>query len=157
MGYLSAACRQARNLLAVSSFLTAAVALPIPTRAQTPAVLVIGSDIGGRVGTRAAQVMKIRSSGRRVEIKGNICLSSCTMYLGAGNVCVSPDTVFGFHGPSYYGVPLSDAAFEYWSDVIASFYATPLRRWYMQTARYSTSRIRRISGAQLIKMDYHGC
>ncbi len=126
-------------------------------RAQPRATLIIQSDLGGSVGMRANQIIDIRSNGQRVEIVGHLCLSSCTMYLGAGNVCISPKTVFGFHGPSFFGTPLSKPRFDYWSDVISSFYTRPLRDWYMQTARHTKSGFLKISGAQLIKMGYSQC
>lgn len=37
---------------------------------------------------------------RPVEIRGKACASSCTMWLSHPNVCIEPQTVFGFHGPS---------------------------------------------------------
>lgn len=35
-----------------------------------------------------------------VEIRGPVCLSSCTMWLSHPSVCVDPETKLGFHGPS---------------------------------------------------------
>lgn len=157
MGYLLNACRTARKTINVALILGAILVQPMSVVAQSASVIVIGSNLGGRVDVRANQVIDIRSRKQRVKITGNICLSSCTMYLGAGDVCISPTTVFGFHGPSFYGAPLSEASFEYWSDVVASFYKEPLQRWYMQTARHSISKVHRISGAKLIKMGYAQC
>ncbi len=82
-------------------------------------VIVIGNDMGGIVGNRAAEIQRINASGARVEIRGDVCVSSCTMYLGVGDVCVSP-TDFSFHGPSFFGADLPERDFEYWSQVIAS-------------------------------------
>ena len=144
-------------LLLATMTIGVVLALPVTGVAQTRNTLVIQSDLGGRVGARAVQILKIRSSGQKVRIVGPLCMSSCTMYLGAGDVCISPNTTFGFHGPSFYGVPLDESGFEYWSDVISSFYTTPLRNWYMKTARYTTSKVHRISGAQLIRMGYSQC
>lgn len=157
MGFSNTVRRKACKLLSAAACLSIGFVLQSPANAQSGNVYVVGSNIGGRVGVRANQIIDFRSRGQRVEITGSVCLSSCTMYLGAGNVCISPKTIFGFHGPSFYGAPLSDASFEYWSDVIASFYRAPLRDWYMKTARKSTSRILRVSGAQLIKMGYEQC
>ena len=154
---IRAARRKVRKLLSVAAISSMSLALPSPGNTQSGAVFVVGSNIGGRVNVRAIQIMDIRSRGQRVEIKGRVCLSSCTMYLGAGDVCISPKTSFGFHGPSFYGAPLSQASFEYWSDLISSFYVAPLREWYMQTARHTKSGFHRISGTQLIKMGYAQC
>jgi hypothetical protein len=120
-------------------------------------VIVIGNDMGGIVGTRAAEVQRINASGARVEIRGDICLSSCTMYLGAGNVCVSPDTDFGFHGPSFFGADLPPRDFEYWSQVIANHYNAPLREWFMREARYRQLWHYTLSGEELIRIGYPSC
>jgi hypothetical protein len=154
MWILYAACRSARYLFMIAITISGSA---LPAMAQSRAPLIINSDLGGRVGVRANQIINIRSSGQQVKIVGPLCLSSCTMYLGAGDVCISPKTVFGFHGPSFYGTPLSKPGFEYWSDVISSFYPTPLRSWYMTTARHKTSGMHRVSGSELIKMGYTQC
>ena len=157
MGFSNTVRRKACKLLSAAACLSMGFVLQSPANAQSGNVYVVGSNVGGRLAVRATQVIAFRSSGQRVRITGSVCLSSCTMYLGAGNVCISPKTIFGFHGPSNYGAPLSQANFEYWSDVMASFYTPTLRDWYMQTARKSTSKMLRISGAQLIKMGYEQC
>jgi hypothetical protein len=82
--------------------------------------LIVRNDRGGIVGNRARQIAQLDAAGRSVEIHGDICLSSCTMYLGVEDVCVNPKTRFGFHGPSYYGQPLPPKYFDYWSEVIAA-------------------------------------
>lgn len=154
---LKTARHKVRKLLTMAIVLAVVAMQPIPVTAQTRAALVVYSDFGGRVNLRANQIITLRSNGQRVEIVGRLCLSSCTMYLGAGNVCISPETVFGFHGPSFYGAPLSKPSFDYWSDVISSFYTIPLRDWYMDTARHTKSGFLRVSGSQLIKMGYSQC
>ncbi len=157
MWKIIAACRKARTLLMTAIAIGVVTILPLAVDAQMRDALIIRSDLGGRVGVRANQVINIRSLGQQVKIVGPLCLSSCTMYLGAGNVCVSPKTIFGFHGPSYYGLPLSKPEFEYWSDVISSFYTAPLRDWYMTTARHTKSGMLRVPGAQLIRLGYSQC
>ncbi len=37
---------------------------------------------------------------RPVEIRGKGCASSCTLWLSHPDVCIEPETLFGFHGPS---------------------------------------------------------
>lgn len=120
-------------------------------------VIVIGNDLGGVVGWRAAEIERINAAGTRVEIRGDVCISSCTMYLGAGNVCVSPDTDFGFHGPSFFGADLPPQDFEYWSQVIASHYNAPLRDWFMREARYRQIRQYTVTGTELIRIGYPSC
>lgn len=120
-------------------------------------VRVVQNDRGGVVGRRAQEIAQIQSQGQRVEIRGSVCLSSCTMYLGSGDVCVDPKTKFGFHGPSYYGKPLKTEEFEYWSAVISSFYPQNLRNWYMTKGRYKFDGYYTLYGAQLIQMGVPKC
>ena len=120
-------------------------------------VIVVGNDRGGYVGARAQEISRIVASGSRVEIRGNICLSACTMYLGAGNVCVTPTTTFGFHGPSANGRPLPPDRFDHWSRVMARYYQEPIREWFMSSARYQQNGYYRISGSQLIRLGYTSC
>ncbi len=84
-------------------------------------------------------------------------MSSCTMFLGAGDVCIDPDTVFGFHGPSFWGLALDQPSFDYWSGVIAEHYPEPLRAWYMDRGRYRRTGFFRISGRQIITLGYPSC
>ncbi len=120
-------------------------------------VRVVQNDRGGVVGSRVQEIAQLQQQRHRVEIRGQVCLSTCTMYLGAPNVCVSPQTRFGFHGPSYYGRPLKPQQFEYWSQVIASYYPDRLREWYMATGRYKSDGYYTITGAQLIRMGVAQC
>jgi hypothetical protein len=131
--------------------------LVFATSAMSQQVLVVGNDLGGIVGTRATEIRQINAAGTRVEIRGDVCLSSCTMYLGAGNVCVSPETDFGFHGPSFFGVTLPPREFEYWSRVIARHYNEPLREWFMNEARYRQIRHYTVTGSELIRIGYPSC
>jgi hypothetical protein len=127
------------------------------TSAVGQQVLVVGNDMGGIVRTRAVEVQQINATGTRVEIRGDICLSSCTMYLGAGNVCVSPETDFGFHGPSFFGADLPPRDFEYWSLVMASHYNAPLREWFMREARFRQLTHYTVTGQELIRIGYPAC
>lgn len=127
------------------------------TDAAAQQSLIVGNDRGGLVGKRAQEINQLRQIGQRVEIRGNICYSSCTMYLGASNVCISPNTTFGFHGPSRSGTPLPADQFERWSRLMASFYNAPLQQWFMQQGRYAISDVYRMSGRQLIQLGYQTC
>lgn len=118
--------------------------------------LVIRDDAGGRVDWRAEKIEKLRQSGQPVQLRGE-CMSACTMYLALPQVCVAANATFGFHGPSFYGIPLSDHDFNYWSDVIAAHYPAPIAEWYMAEARYSMNRTRRIRGSELIRMGIPEC
>ena len=125
--------------------------------ADAQQVIVIGNDHGGGINTRARIVDQIRAARARVEIRGDICYSACTMYLGAGDVCVSPRTTFGFHGPTRNGRALDPAAAERWSAVMARYYPDPLRQWFMNTGRFSTTGVYQISGAEIMRYGYRAC
>lgn len=127
------------------------------SRNKSSDVIVVGNDRGGLVSRRVAEILKIQADGKRVEIRGRVCLSTCTMYLGMPQTCISPTTVFGFHGPSYYGTPLSHRDFEYWSNVIAKHYPEPIRSWYMRDGRTRIFSAYRIKGRELIRMGILQC
>lgn len=135
--------------LARLAFLCLALGLPIRGFAQ-PA-LIIADDHGGTVSTRVSQIAQLRRSGRAVEIRGEHCYSSCTMYLALPRLCIHPDTIFGFHGPSDFGKPLLPQQFEYWSRIIADHYPPSLADWYMRVARHSLSRHHNIRGKDLAR------
>lgn len=120
-------------------------------------VVIVADDRGGPVNDRAMLVDRLRAAGAHVEIRGSVCLSACTMYLGAGDVCVSPQTTFGFHGPSNNGAPLAPDRFDHWSQVMARYYNGPLQDWFMTQARYQISGYQRLTGADLIRLGYRSC
>lgn len=149
----NAACRSACNMLAMAAtFAVGVVGAPLQGNAAASRIFIVTNDRGGLVRDRANEIVQLRNSQLRVEIRANRCLSSCTMYLGAGDVCVNPSTTFGFHGPSYYGQALSPDRFEYWSQLISGHYPEPLRNWFMETGRYKTSGYYRIKGSQIIEL-----
>ncbi|WP_109464782.1 hypothetical protein [Albibacillus kandeliae] len=119
--------------------------------------LVVRDDAGGVVQARVAKIASLRSQGQTVELRGRFCLSACTLYLGLPGACVSPQTKFGFHGPSLYGRPLKTRDFERWSHLMAGYYPEPLRDWFMSTARYRLTGYETLSGADLIDMGIARC
>lgn len=125
--------------------------------AAGPGALVVRDDRGGAVLTRAVEIRDLRRSHRDVRIVGSICYSSCTMLLGLPGACVSPQTVFGFHGPSRSGAALDPMRFEQASRLIAMHYPPVLRRWYMETARYKIDGLRKLRGADLIRIGVRAC
>ncbi len=130
-----------------------------PAGALTNDTLVVRDDAGGSVVKRAALIQTYKENGTRVELRGNYCMSACTMYLGLKNTCVAPNTIFGFHGPSSrsYGISLSAVAFERWSTVMADHYPEPLRTWYLKNGRNRTVGFYRFSGSDLIKLGIARC
>ena len=125
--------------------------------AQGLGALIIRNDLGGRIDIRAQEIARLRSEGRAVELRGEACVSSCTMYLGLENVCVDPRTTFGFHGPSSYGKPMPPEYFDYWSKFLASYYKKPLSDWFLTTARFELHDIYNLRGSELIELGYRPC
>ncbi len=152
------ALRGLQILFAAATIL--ALPAPQPASAQNfgaaPRLFVIKNDLGGDVGARANKITAMRNEGARVEIRGQVCYSACTMYLQLPGTCISRQTEFGFHRPSYYGVSLSPEQFEFWSQVIAMHYPPALASWYMREGRYSRSLVK-ISGAELIRLGVPEC
>lgn len=132
-------------------------ALASATQAQTAPPFVVQNDRGGLIGARAVEISDINARNIRVELRGRICYSSCTLYLGAEHVCLEENTVFGFHGPSQSGRALPSERFEHWSAVMADHYIPPLRDWFLSEARHRISSYYRVSGAALIALGYAAC
>lgn len=128
-----------------------------PPTQQHGAIIVVASDYGGSVRRRFKDVFEINRLGQRVEIRARECVSSCTMLLGANNVCVSPTTTFGFHGPSRFGSRLTPSEFDAWSKVISANYPAPVKTWYMQEARYAGMNVLRVKGSELIRLGLPRC
>lgn len=128
------------------SHIFAAIALlASPAQAE---VIRIGSDRGGTVIRYEEKIAAANARGARVQITGRICLSSCTMWLGADNVCVGADTIFGFHMPTRRGKRLKPDEHRYWAETIASYYPEHIRRWYLAGPGYSR-RVGRVRGRNL--------
>ena len=124
------------------------------TGARLANVVVIGNDKGGNVAERLRRIQRLQAEGAEVQIRGEYCLSACTLYLGLENVCVLPETVFGFHGPSsrLYGVALRPASFERWSRRMADLYPKPLRSWFLNVARKRITGFEMLSGREIIAL-----
>lgn len=148
-----------RNLCGVAGVVLILWALWLPVLAATGQVVVVKNDRGGGVIERARLIKKYEADGTRVEIRGNYCLSACTMYIGLQNACVAPQTVFGFHGPSsqVYGISLNQNAFDFWSRVMAEHYPEPLKSWFLNKGRNRTVGFYEYSGADLINMGVARC
>lgn len=135
--------------------LSPATAVAQSTSEFTPRI--VRNDRGGVLRTRLAEIRLLRETGRPVRIEGNICYSTCTLYLGLPQTCVSPNTTFGFHGPSSWGRALDTETFNRASRIIADHYPAPLRKWYMDEARYKLRTIVRVDAKQIIQMGVRRC
>ncbi len=82
---------------------------------------VVGNDRGGYLHDRLIELENLQRNRVSVEIRGRVCFSTCTMFLGLPDTCVDPETTFGFHGPSQSGRRLSQEDFDYFSKMMADF------------------------------------
>ncbi|HBB85005.1 MAG TPA: hypothetical protein DC031_17490 [Sulfitobacter sp.] len=159
------ACRQLVDLalsIAATAFIFLILADAKPVYSQTTShvqskPLIVHNDRGGLLRARLLKLGELRKSQRPVKITGAICYSTCTMYLGLPQTCISPDTVFGFHGPSSYGKNLKSVAFERASKIIAGYYPSALRKWYMAEGRYKLQSVYKVKGRQIIAMGIRQC
>ncbi|MGJ8543886.1 MAG: hypothetical protein ACSHWZ_00480 [Sulfitobacter sp.] len=119
--------------------------------------LIIGNDRGGLLVERLREVAVLRESNRPVRIMGAVCYSTCTLYLGLPQTCISAKTLFGFHGPSSFGRPLQPVVFERASLAIASHYPPALKHWYITKARFKIASVQKVDGAQIIRMGVPAC
>ena len=142
----------------VAGSLALVVAAPSAQASNTTAnVMVVGNDYGGVLVQRLANLQALRLRGTTVEIRGDICASACTLYLGLENTCILPQTRFGFHGPSSHGKPLPRADYERLSQVVAAQYPSVLRDWYVTSGRLTLRRMQYISGRTLIDLGLRQC
>ena len=144
-------------LLLGVSVLSPSVGQAAQPAAYSPRAHVVGDDRGGLITDRLQQMRQLLNHAQPVEIRGDVCFSTCMMLLGLPDVCVSPQTAFGFHGPSRFGRELDPAVFEKASQVIAGFYPTQLRQWYLAEARFQIDSLSKRSGADMIAMGIRPC
>lgn len=147
--------------IAITALLLSTLATPVyaarPKSQKPGATIIVYRDPGGSVRDRYNEIQKINALGQKVEIRNGACMSSCTMLLGVHDVCVTPDAIFGFHGPYRFGSTLTPEEFDQWSRVISSHYPIAVQNWYMQKARYKTYTASRLSGAELIRLGVNQC
>lgn len=157
--------RRQNNCVHFLAMATLAIGLSLPsapTNAQTQISLqltpmVVLNDRGGLLHEKLRQLRQLRRSNQPVRITGAICYSTCTLYLGLPQTCVSPNTIFGFHGPSSYGRALSPKLFERTSRLVASQYPRGLKQWYLNTGRFKIGSLYKMKGSQIINMGVRAC
>ncbi|MEX0302454.1 MAG: hypothetical protein AB3N24_08530 [Leisingera sp.] len=128
-----------------------------PSEAVAQQTYVVGSDRGGYLHDRLIEIGNLQRNNVRVEIRGRVCFSTCTMFLGLPGTCVDPNTTFGFHGPSRSGRRLAQADFDYFSRVMADYYPEPLKVWFMEKGRNRISGVYKIKGSEIIRMGVPAC
>ena len=157
LGFARTALRKAAPLGKTAAAAALALAIVQPSAAVAQQTYVVGSDRGGYLHDRLIEIDNLSRSGVRVEIRGRVCYSTCTMFLGLPGTCVDPNTTFGFHGPSRSGRRLAQADFDYFSQVMADYYPEPLKVWFMKEGRNRISGVYKMKGTEIIRMGVPAC
>jgi hypothetical protein len=120
--------------------------------------LLIRDHPGGFVMGTIVDVQDVNVLGLPVRIEGRYCHSACTYFLGARDVCVSPDTLFGFHRPErpVGEPPLSEAELRAAIMLAAGHYRGGLRDWWL-TRGSRSDRLLHLTGRDLIRFGYRTC
>jgi hypothetical protein len=95
------------------------------------AVVRIGEDRGGRIGTYVDKYQGLRSSGESVIIDG-LCASACTIVLGAvppDRICVTSHANLGFHAAWDFGADGRAVTNPEATHMLYSMYPSPVKRW----------------------------
>ena len=95
------------------------------------AVVRIGEDRGGRIGTYLDKYEALRSSGQSVIIDG-LCASACTIVLGQvppNKICVTSHASLGFHAAWDFGANGRAVTNLEATQMLYSMYPSPIRRW----------------------------
>jgi hypothetical protein len=140
----------------VMTGLLAAVVL-LAGMGASQAVVRIGEDRGGRIGTYVDRFQDVRSSGEMVIIDG-LCASACTIVLGAiprEKICVTSNAALGFHAAwdlddGGHAITNPEA-----THMLYSMYPSPVKKWINQRGGL-TSRMLFLRGKELMSM-YHPC
>ncbi len=149
--------RSCRAVALCSKYIIAVLSTAFASLVNADPTYVVGTDRGGYLHDRLIELEALQTNSVRVEIRGRLCYSTCTLFLGLSDICVLPETTFGFHGPSRHGRPLTPAEFEYFSQVMSSYYPAPLKTWFLQKGRNRLSGVYKIKGATLIRMGGPAC
>jgi hypothetical protein len=95
------------------------------------AVVRIGEDRGGRIGTYVDKYQDLRSSGDTVIIDG-LCASACTIILGAvahDKICVTSHANLGFHAAWDFGANGRAVTNPEATQMLYSMYPSAIKRW----------------------------
>jgi hypothetical protein len=121
------------------------------------AVVRIGEDRGGRIGTYVDKYQDLRSSGETVIIDG-LCASACTIILGAvphNKICVTSHANLGFHAAWDFGANGRAVTNPEATQMLYSMYPSAVRHWISQRGGL-TPRMIFLRGKQLMSM-YRPC
>jgi hypothetical protein len=121
------------------------------------AVVRIGDDRGGKIGTYVDKYQGLRSSGQKVIIDG-LCSSACTIVLGSvphDRICVTSQAALGFHAAFDFGAQGQAITNREATRMLLSMYPSQVQRWIIQRGGL-TSRTIYLRGEELMSM-YHPC
>ncbi|WP_041344631.1 hypothetical protein [Nitrobacter winogradskyi] len=125
--------------------------------AASEAVVRIGEDRGGRIGTYIDKFEAVRSSGQSVIIDG-LCASACTIVLGTvphDRICVTSHAALGFHAAWDLGSNGRTVINSEATHMLYSMYPSAVQRWIKQRGGL-TKRMIFLRGRQLADM-YRPC
>jgi hypothetical protein len=108
-----------------------AVVLLLAGIGASHAVVRIGEDRGGRIGTYVDRYQDLRSSGQAVIIDG-LCASACTIVLGAvphDKICVTSHANLGFHAAWDFGANGRAVTNPEATQMLYSMYPSAVKRW----------------------------
>jgi hypothetical protein len=108
-----------------------AVVLLLAGVGASHAVVRIGEDRGGRIGTYVDRYQDLRSSGQTVIIDG-LCASACTIVLGAvphDKICVTSHANLGFHAAWDFGANGRAVTNPEATQMLYSMYPSVIKRW----------------------------
>ena len=111
-----------------------AVVLLLAGVGASHAVVRIGEDRGGRIGTYVDKYQELRTSGQSVIIDG-LCASACTIVLGAvphDKICVTSHATLGFHAAWDFGANGRAITNPEATQMLYSMYPSAVRRWIAQ-------------------------
>ena len=108
-----------------------AMVLLLAGMGASQAVVRIGEDRGGRIGTYVDKYQELRSSGQSVIIDG-LCASACTIVLGAvphDKICVTSHATLGFHAAWDFGANGRAVTNTEATHMLYSMYPAAVRKW----------------------------
>lgn len=114
-----------------------------------PQEIVVRNDPGGLVLPRIREIEEINRARAPVRISGQDCASSCTLYLGARQVCTEPGVLFRFHGPSAKGRPLDPEYHDRIVKIMARHYPDRIRQWFLNGPSEETAGTINLSAAEV--------
>ena len=134
-----------------------AVVLLVAGVSASQAVVRIGEDRGGRIGTYVDKYQDMRSSGEMVIIDG-LCASACTIVLGAipnDKICVTSHASLGFHAAWDFSDDGHAITNPEATQMLYSMYPSPVKRWIASRGGL-TQRMIFLRGKELEAL-YHPC